>query len=174
VSNNQRHTEGQKQKRFHFKPDPQSPPEGWTRQRVGAVFGLAGGLISILFGAALTALAWLAQAETARYLQNFGTVLFVLAIPLLIFGAHCLDSADKRAARSNSAERAPQKRGQTNIEPVFILSMLIGTPILVGSIAQTQAHRMLLSVPRAAMAQTTAVSRRRRGGGSASTERSRS
>jgi hypothetical protein len=71
---------------------------GWTWRTGGAVFGLCGGIISPLIGLVLTAMAWFTGPEWhGFFLQRYGTVLLFLAIPLLIFGGHCLDLMDKQA-----------------------------------------------------------------------------
>jgi len=63
----------------------------------GAVLGLAGGIISGCVGAVLSVSAWFeGTAGIGAYLRTAGTVLFVLMIPLLVFGAHCLDMFEKR------------------------------------------------------------------------------
>src|SRR5258707_12866654 len=67
---------------------------GWNWRAVGAVFGLSCGIIAPLIGSVLTAIAWFTGPEWhALPLQRDGTVLLFLTIPLLIFGAHCLDHA---------------------------------------------------------------------------------
>ena len=70
---------------------------GWTWKSGGAVFGLGFGIISPLVGSILTAIAWFTgPAWHGLHLQRDGTVLLFLTIPLLIFGAHCLDLMDKQ------------------------------------------------------------------------------
>jgi hypothetical protein len=65
-------------------------------QSLGALFGLAGGIFSGLFGAAFTAASWFVANEgTHRWLSTIGTVLLFLTIPLLIFGGYCLDWMEK-------------------------------------------------------------------------------
>jgi len=67
------------------------------RCSAGAVLGLAGGIVSGCVGAVLSLSAWFeGTAGISAYLQTAGTVLFVLMIPLLVFGAHCLDMIEKR------------------------------------------------------------------------------
>ena len=74
---------------------------GWTWQTAGAVFGLFFGIISPLIGSALTAIAWLkGSGWHGLPLQRTGTVLLFLTIPLLVFGAHCLDLIDKQNKRA--------------------------------------------------------------------------
>ena len=69
---------------------------GWTWQACGAVFGLAGGLVTAISGSLLTAVMWIVGGEGyGSFLQVFGAVLMFLTMPLLIFGAHCLDLQDR-------------------------------------------------------------------------------
>ena len=70
---------------------------GWTWRSGGAVFGLSLGIICPLIGSILTAIAWFTGPKWhGFFLQRDGTVLLFLTIPLLIFGAHCLDLMDKQ------------------------------------------------------------------------------
>jgi amino acid transporter len=69
----------------------------WDWRSVGAVVGISGGVVSALVGAVLTAFSWFMSAsEVSVYVRTTGTVLLVLMIPLLVFGAHCLDLTEKR------------------------------------------------------------------------------
>ena len=68
---------------------------GWNCKSTGACIGLIGGVIAPLVGAAFTALGWLIGDWHGIHLGRDGTVLLFLTIPLLIFGAHCLDLMDK-------------------------------------------------------------------------------
>ena len=71
--------------------------QGWTWRATGAVFGLSCGIISPLIGSVLTAISWFTGPEWhGFFIQRYGTVLLFLTIPLLIFGAHCLDLMDKQ------------------------------------------------------------------------------
>jgi hypothetical protein len=68
----------------------------WTWESCGAVCGLGFGIVCPLVGSFLTVIAWLTGPEWhGLHVQRFGTVLLFLTIPLLIFGAHCLDLMDK-------------------------------------------------------------------------------
>ena len=70
---------------------------GWDWKSGGAVFGLCGGIIAPVIGLVLTAIAWFTGPEWHGLpLQRGGTVLLFLTIPLLIFGAHCLDLSEKQ------------------------------------------------------------------------------
>jgi hypothetical protein len=89
--------EGRPKKRLYLKPDAPAKRFGWTWQATGAILGLSGGLIAIVFGAVFTILNWFAESATARsFLKEYGTIVFLLAIPLLILGAHCLDLLDRK------------------------------------------------------------------------------
>lgn len=70
-----------------------------TWQTVGAAVGLLGGLLSIVLGV----LVWAVVAIVApagvfgSFLDVAGTVLLILPLPLLMWGAHCLDLLEKKA-----------------------------------------------------------------------------
>ncbi|HYJ46981.1 MAG TPA: hypothetical protein VEV81_10240, partial [Pyrinomonadaceae bacterium] len=68
----------------------------------GAAVGLGGGIGVALLGSILTALSWF--TDTGTHLEKvLGTVLLVLTIPLLIIGAQCLDSLDKKKDKAREA-----------------------------------------------------------------------
>jgi hypothetical protein len=70
---------------------------GWNWESAGAVFGLCFGILMPLVGSILTAIAWFTGPHWhGFFIERYGTVLFFLTIPLLIFGAHCLDLMDKK------------------------------------------------------------------------------
>jgi len=76
---------------------------GWSWRSAGAVFGFCVGIFSGFAGSILTAIAWFTGPSWHGYfIHRYGTVLFVLTIPLLIFGAHCLDLMDKKDAGAKS------------------------------------------------------------------------
>ena len=90
---------------------------GWNWRAGGAVFGLSCGIIAPLIGSVLTAIAWFTGPEWhALHLQRDGTVLLFLTIPLLIFGAHCLDLMDKhgKAAKNLSVKPFMATRSRIN------------------------------------------------------------
>ena len=81
---------------------------GWKWRAVGAVFGLSCGIIAPLIGSVLTAIAWFTGPEWhALPLQRDGTVLLFLTIPLLSFGAHCLDLMDKHDEEAKNLRVKP-------------------------------------------------------------------
>jgi hypothetical protein len=72
-----------------------------TWSSAGAVFGLAGGVSAPALGALLTVVNWFtSQQRASLYLSRLSTTLFILTIPLLALGAHCLDLLETRAAAS--------------------------------------------------------------------------
>jgi len=74
---------------------------GWTWQSGGAACGLCFGLIALLIGLVLTAIAWFTGPSWHGFaLQRDGTVLLFLTFPLLAFGAHCLDLLDQQEQKT--------------------------------------------------------------------------
>jgi hypothetical protein len=68
---------------------------GWTWKGFGALVGLAGGLTAPLAGSLCSVIGWLTTHTWHAFaLQCIGTASFVLTLPLLVFGAHCLDLMD--------------------------------------------------------------------------------
>lgn len=68
----------------------------WGWRSFGAVFGLLGGIVSVLLGSVFTAISWITGVEgIGAYMQTLGTAFLVLTIPLLVLGAHCLDLLEK-------------------------------------------------------------------------------
>lgn len=65
-------------------------------QSLGAVAGLAGGILAASLGSLFTAAGWFVDNEGARqWLSTAGTVLLFLTIPLIIFGGYCMDWMEK-------------------------------------------------------------------------------
>ena len=88
--------------------EPAAPPQktAWTWHAAGAVFGFTGVFVTVVVGSALTIIGWVIGPEGAGpFLQRLATVLFLLTVPLLILGAHCLDLAENEAARRTLAVR---------------------------------------------------------------------
>ena len=68
-----------------------------SRQATGALFGLAGGMLSISLGALLWAVvAALAPGGLRSSLNLLETIFFVLPLPLLALSAYCLDLLETR------------------------------------------------------------------------------
>jgi hypothetical protein len=84
-------------KQFYLKPFSPAKRRGWTWQALGALFGFISGLITIAIGSLFTVIDWFAKSGTTDlFLRKFGTIFFLLAIPLFILGAHCLDLLERK------------------------------------------------------------------------------
>ena len=78
---------------------------------LGAIVGLAGGILAALAGSLLTALSWLIDTGAgSSYLHASGTILLVMTIPLLVFGAHCLDLMERRKDKERDVRFSHEKR----------------------------------------------------------------
>jgi len=72
----------------------------WAWQSIGAVSGLVGGVLTPVLGTLLIAVTWFIHSEAAvSSLNGLSIVSFVLTIPLLTFGAYCLDLLERKTAR---------------------------------------------------------------------------
>ena len=68
------------------------------------MFGLCGGIGVGVLGSIISAVAWFTGPEWhGHLLQRDGTVLLLLTIPLLIFGAHCLDLVDRQKTKNQKS-----------------------------------------------------------------------
>lgn len=77
----------------------------WTWQSIGAVSGLVGSVLSPVLGTLLIAITWFIDSErVGSYLSIPIIVSFALTIPLLAFGAHCLDLLERKTARLSLIE----------------------------------------------------------------------
>ena len=76
---------------------------GWRSR--GAVFGLCGGFSAPIIGGIVTVISWFTDpAWHGISLHQAGTSFFVVTLPLLILGAHCLDLLDKDKGKLNEVE----------------------------------------------------------------------
>lgn len=90
--------------------DTQAKQQAWDWRILGAIAGLSGGIIAALIGSLLTASAWLTgTGGIGSYVQTLGTIFLLMTIPLLIFGAHCLDLKERQKDRERRA-RLDEKR----------------------------------------------------------------
>ena len=90
--------------------DAQAGQQGWDWRILGAIVGLSGGIITALAGSLLTASTWFTgTGGIGSYVQTLGTILLFMTIPLLIFGAHCLDLKERRKDRERRS-RLDEKR----------------------------------------------------------------
>jgi hypothetical protein len=71
----------------------------WAWQSIGAVSGLMGGVLSPVLGTLLIAVTWFIHSQRiVSSLNGLSIISFVLTIPLLAFGAHCLDLLERKTA----------------------------------------------------------------------------
>jgi hypothetical protein len=79
----------------------------WAWQSIGAVVGLLGGVLSPALGTLFIAITWFIKSEpTFSTLNVLSIVSFVLTIPLLAFGGHCLDLLERKTAHFPLISRA--------------------------------------------------------------------
>jgi hypothetical protein len=93
-------------------PITQLRQHGLTLRVGSAVFGLCGGMVVAILGSLLSVIAWITGPEWhGHLLQRDGTILLFLTIPLLVFGAHCLDLVDRKND-SQSVQRYDEREKQ--------------------------------------------------------------
>ena len=70
----------------------------WTWHSVGATFGISAGMLSLLLALLLWAIVrFLATGGSASVLNAIEIVSFVLPLPLLTLGVHCLDLLEQES-----------------------------------------------------------------------------
>jgi hypothetical protein len=70
--------------------------ESWTWKSYVAVLALGLGLLAPILGSMLTIISWFADPEWhGLSMHRAATTLFVVTLPLLLLGAHCLDLLDQ-------------------------------------------------------------------------------
>jgi len=78
----------------------------WNWKSGAAAFGLSAGFIAPICGSILTAISWFRDPVWHHvYLHQAGTSLFVVTLPLLILGAHCLDLLDKEKKQATEVKK---------------------------------------------------------------------
>jgi len=75
----------------------------WTRQSIGAVLGLGGGVVSFILTITLNGINWLLQGNLVPLLKEIDFVSLILVLPLLALGAHCLDLLEKECSEFQNA-----------------------------------------------------------------------
>jgi hypothetical protein len=82
----------------------------WAWQSIGAVSGLVGGILSPVLGTLLITVTWFIHSEGVVYSLNvLSIVSFVLTIPLLTFGARCLDLLERNTVHLSLTEEQQVK-----------------------------------------------------------------
>jgi hypothetical protein len=88
----------------------------WAWQSIGAVTGLIGCVVSPVVGTLLIAVTSFVHSEwIVSSLNGLSIVCFVLTIPLLAFGAHCLDLLERKIARLYSPSRKVVSRSYRSV-----------------------------------------------------------
>lgn len=85
----------------------------WTWKNLVAVLGLFGGLVAPILGSLMTVLSWFStRLWHGLSFRTAGTSFFVMAIPLLLLGAHCLDLLDKEKRRVPTPKHYARKHSE--------------------------------------------------------------
>lgn len=91
--------------RFPFELISQLRAHGWSWKSAGAVGGLSLGLLCPALGSLVTLITWFIGPEWhGLHLRTDSTVLLFLTVPMLLFGAHCLDLLDRDKERKRDGE----------------------------------------------------------------------
>lgn len=79
-------------------------------QAFGAAIALVGSIVAAGLGTVLSVLGWfLGGQRFGPLLDQIGTILFFLTIPLLMFAAHCLDLLERECGAATVRERASRQ-----------------------------------------------------------------
>lgn len=122
----------------------------WRWPASGAVFGLAGGVIAVIFGSVLLAIAWTTgDASSGLSLHGIGSILLLSTMPLLIFGACCLDVLEKRTQKSERLMTGNARQvTRRNNHPVVTVAILAAFLVLLcGPHSNVQAQQTVFNVP---------------------------
>ena len=86
-----------------------------TWQAIGAVFGLGGGIIAVVLGSLLSAVALITGDQSGGFgLHGVGAVFLFLTIPLLLLGGHCMDLLERSGKAPNIESKSqPGSRFKT-------------------------------------------------------------
>ena len=130
-------------------------PRRW--QSSGAVIGLGGGILSPFLGMLLTATAWFIHSQEAISVLNILSIVsFTLTIPLLAFGAYCLDLLEAKtvalftpletpvveaASVSATVQVVPQSGSRRLNRVLPLLVLLLAVP------ATARAQQTVFNVP---------------------------
>ncbi len=130
-------------------------PRTW--QSIGAVSGLGVGILTPFLGALLTISTWFIHSPGAiTFLNILSIISFVLTIPLLAFGAHCLDLLEAKTASLPTpveplsveaisgvvGAQAIQRNGKRRINRVLATILL-----LIAAHATVNAQQTVFNVP---------------------------
>jgi hypothetical protein len=86
----------------------------WAWQSVCAVLGLAGGVIAPILGATADVITWFVHAQSVTsHLHVLSIVLCALTVPLIILGAFCLDSLQRKTPNLSPPVEQPRDESST-------------------------------------------------------------
>jgi len=89
----------------------------WAWQSVGAIFGLGGGVLSIILAIVLPfIISWLTPSDLVSILEKISFIFLALSLPLLAVGAHCLDLLEKNPNDFSAAEMRFDLKNVKNAE----------------------------------------------------------
>ena len=75
-----------------FRIEPKALPLSWYRTAAFVCFAVS--VLGALSGALLTT-DWILNAQFHPWLYDFGLIMLILSLPILILGGHCLDLLDR-------------------------------------------------------------------------------
>ena len=75
-----------------FRIEPKPLPFSWYRTAAFVCFAVS--LLAAIGGSLLTS-GWILNAQFHPWLYDFGLIMLILSLPILILGGHCLDLLDK-------------------------------------------------------------------------------
>ena len=81
-----------------------------TQEALGGACCFGAGLLAALLGSLLTASGWILGAELHPWIHAAGTVLLIVAIPLILFAGFCLDWAEQGQKKSPHYSPTSTKR----------------------------------------------------------------
>jgi hypothetical protein len=86
-----------------------NPQRVRTWEVAGGISCFVAGILAPVLGSLLTALGWIVGAEFRPWLHAAGTVLFIVAIPLILLAGFCLDWAERGHEKPlNDREEVPE------------------------------------------------------------------
>lgn len=86
----------------------------WAWQSVCAVVGLVGGVAAPLLGATSDVITWFVHSETVNsYLHVLSIILCALTLPLIILGAFCLDSLQRKTTNLSPPTESLREESST-------------------------------------------------------------
>ncbi|SRR6266536_3506769 len=101
----------------------------WAWQSIGAVVGLVGGILSPVLGTLLIVVMWIiGSSEEVSVLNVLSIVSFVLTLPLLAGGAHCLDLLERKTAELSAHDEQPADQTTATSSSLHGLGLESGRP----------------------------------------------